>query len=402
MKRIGNLYQNICSFENLWYAAYAAQRGKRYRPDVLAFHYDLEAELFQLRRELQEKRYQPGRYRTFHIYDPKKRLISAAPYRDRIVHHALCYIIEPIFDRTFIFDSYANRIGKGTHKALDRCTEFSRRYRYVLKCDVEKYFPSIDHRILMSLAARKIKCPETLWLIERIVANSNPQEEIVRYFPGDTLFTPCERRHGIPIGNLTSQFMANVYLNGLDHFIAEDVRPGGYVRFADDFLVFSDDRDMLHALLPRIQAHVDGLRLRLQPRKCQVMPVRCGIPFLGWQMFPDHRRLRRATGVRFQRRLAELREDYAEGKIELDRVKMSVMSWIGHLKHGETRGLRRKLLAAAPFSRPASPPSEKIAHKSAVRAPKPRPLRSTPRPRGLTGEAWAAWAGKFTSPGGGA
>jgi retron-type reverse transcriptase len=351
MKRVGNLYPAICSFDNLWRAAYAAQRGKRFRPDVLAFHYDLEGQLFRLRAELQEKRYEPGRYRTFRIHDPKPRLISAAPYRDRIVHHALCQVIEPVFERTFIDDSYANRLRKGTHKALDRCTAFARRYYYVLKCDIEKYFPSIDHQILMERIARRIKCPDTMWLIARIVENSNPQDEIVRYFPGDTLFTPHERRRGIPIGNLTSQFLANVYLNSLDHFIAEELRPAGYLRFADDFLAFSDEKAALHAMLPEIQAHLNGLRLKLQPRKCQVMPVRCGVPFLGWQVFPDYRRLRRTTGVRFQRRLQELREEYAEGRIDLDRVKQSVMSWIGHLKHGDTRGLRRKLLAGVAFSR---------------------------------------------------
>jgi hypothetical protein len=190
-----------------------------------------------------------------------------------------------------------------------------------------------------------------MWLIERIVANSNPQEEIIRFFPGDTLFTPHERRRGIPIGNLTSQFFANVYLNGLDHFIVEEVRPAGYVRFADDFLVFSDEKAALHVLLPRIQQRLDGLRLRLQPRKCQVMPVRSGIPFLGWQVFPGHRRLRRSTGVRFQRRLAQLRAGYAEGRIRLDAIRMSVMSWIGHLRHGDTWRLRRALLKEAVFVR---------------------------------------------------
>jgi hypothetical protein len=319
---------------------------------VAAFHFNLEGELLTLRDELISKTYQPGPYRAFTIRDPKKRLISAAPYRDRVVHHALCRVIEPVFERGFIFSSYANRVGKGTHAALDRATHFARRYPYVLKCDIEKYFPSIDHAILLERIARKIKCRDTLWLIERIVANSNPQEEVLRYFPGDNLFTPVERRRGIPIGNLTSQFFANIYLDGFDHFVQQRLGRPAYVRFADDFAVFGGGREELGRLLEPIQDHLDGLRLRLHPTKCHVVPVRCGLPFLGWQVFAGHRRLRRRTGVRFSRRLAELVRGHAAGSIPPDRVKASVMSWIGHLKHGDTWGLRRKLLGAARFGPP--------------------------------------------------
>ncbi len=352
MKRCGSLYPAIIDFENLLASAYRARRGKRYRRDVAAFHFDLEPELLTLREELATRTYQPGAYRAFYINDPKRRLISAAPYRDRVVHHALCRIIEPIFERGFVHDSYANRVGKGTHAALDRATHFARRYRYALKCDIEKYFPTIDHAILLDRIARKIKCRDTLWLIDRIVANSNPQEEVARYFPGDDLFTPGERRRGIPIGNLTSQFFANVYLDGLDHFIQESLGQPAYVRFADDFAIFAERREALRSLLPELQDYLDGLRLRLHPAKCHIVPVRDGVPFLGWQVFPDHRRLRRRTGVRFQRKLRELTRGHATGRIPLDRVRASVMSWIGHLKHGDTHGLRRKLLGAAVF-RPA-------------------------------------------------
>jgi len=166
-------------------------------------------------------------------------------------------VVEPIFDRTFIFDSFANRMGKGTHKAVDRATEFCRRWPFVLKCDVEKFFPSIDHEILMELIARKIKCDRTLDLLRRIVANSNPQEPVVHYFPGDDLFTPHERRRGIPIGNLTSQFLANVMLDPLDHYLKESLRRPGYLRFADDFLVFGDDKQELADLLVSIRRFLE-------------------------------------------------------------------------------------------------------------------------------------------------
>jgi retron-type reverse transcriptase len=344
MKRYGALYDKICSFENLLRASYRARQGKRFRPDVAAFHFNLERNLFELQDQLRTKSYAPGPYHAFYIQDPKRRLISATPYRDRIVHHALCQVIEPLFEQGFIYDSYANRVGKGTHKALDRGTYFARRNRYALKCDIEKYFPSIDHKILGGMLKRKIKCRDTLWLIERIIDNSNPQEEIVRFFPGDDMFTPYERRRGIPIGNLTSQFFANVYLDGFDHFVKQELRFPAYVRFADDFLVFSDDKKELSILPQRIQERLDGLRIRLHPRKCFVTPVRCGVPFLGWHVYPDRRKIRRPTGVRFQRRLKELMLGYNSALIPYEEVHSSVMSWIGHLKHGNTVGLRSKLL----------------------------------------------------------
>lgn len=352
MKRHGNLFDQIVSFENLLAAERAAYRGKRRRPDPAAFHYHLEENLLLLQQELQTGSYQPGEYRMFWIHDPKRRLISAAPYRDRVVHHALCRVVEPIFDRSFIFDSYANRLGKGTHRALDRATEFCRRWPYVLKCDVEKFFPSVDHEILLQLVARKIKCARTLDLIGKIVRASSPQEPVFRYYPGDDLFTPCERRRGLPIGNLTSQLLANVMLDPMDHYVKEVLRIAGYVRFADDFLVFGRQKRALADVVRSIEHFLQPFRLRLHPRKCVILPVRLGVPFLGWRLFADHRRLRRSTGVRFQRRLKELVAAYRRGEVGLPEVRASVASWIGHLKHGDTWGLRRSLLRAAAFVRP--------------------------------------------------
>jgi retron-type reverse transcriptase len=352
MKRAGNLFEDITSFENLVEAVRAAYRGKRFRPAPAVFQHDLERNLIELQDELRSGVYRPGPYRAFWIRDPKRRLISAAPYRDRVVHHAVCRVVEPIFDRAFIFDSYANRLGKGTHKALDRCTFFARRHAYVLKCDIEKFFPSVDHEILLGLIARKVKCARTLDLLRRIVTASNPQEPVEKYFPGDDLFTPWERRRGLPIGNLTSQFMANVMLDPLDHFIKEDRRWKGYVRFADDFLVFGDDKPSLVALRDEVSDLLARYRLSLQPRKCVVLPVRIGVPFLGWRVFADHRLLRRSTGVRFQRRLRELADDYRERRVELADVRASVASWVGHLKHGDTWGLRSRLMGQTVFTRP--------------------------------------------------
>ncbi len=211
MKRFGHLYAAICAFENLLAAARLAQRGKRYQPDVACFNHRLESELLRLRHELLTRTYHPGPARQFTICDPKTRLITAAPYRDRVVHHAVCRVIAPIFEPTLITDTYACRTRKGTHAAVNRLTVALRRNAYLLQCDIRKYFPCIDQEILKTLLRRKIACLETLWLLDLIIDSGAPQEEMVQYFPGDDLFTPFTRRRGLPIGNLTSQFFANLY-----------------------------------------------------------------------------------------------------------------------------------------------------------------------------------------------
>ena len=187
MKTAKHLYPAIASFDNLWAAFKGAARGKRSHWDVSAFEYDLESNLLDLQAELQAQTYQPGPYRNFRIFDPKPRLISAAPFRDRVVHHALCNVIEPIFERRFIFDSYANRAGKGTHAALERAQQFARRYRYVLKCDLEHFFPAIDHAILYDQLARLIADRQTL-----MDAGRRPILEPAPPVPGWTL-TPTSR-----------------------------------------------------------------------------------------------------------------------------------------------------------------------------------------------------------------
>ncbi len=344
MKRYGNLYEKVFEFGNLLKALREASDSKRFRPDVSEFNYNREKEIFTLSDALQNKTYKPGDYHTFYITDPKKRLISAAPFRDRVVHHALCQIIEPLFDNQFIRHSYANRPGKGSHRALALCTKFCRQYPFVLKCDIQKYFPSIDHEILFQLIQRRIKCPDTLWLIKTIIQNSNPQEERVCYFPGDDLFTPFERWHGIPIGNLTSQYFANIYLNGFDHFIKEILRCKAYIRYVDDFIIFSDDKKYLNSLIPQLQHYLNTLRLKLHPQKCHVSAVKDGVSFLGWQVFAGHRRLKRKTGLRIQKKVKQLTGEYEQQLAGVKDIKASLASWKGHLKHGDTGGLQLRLL----------------------------------------------------------
>lgn len=355
MRRHGNLWPQVIAFENLLVAARQAQQGKRYRINVLAFNSALEEELLRLQKELKQQSYAPGAYRTFEIREPKRRLISAAPYRDRVVHHALCNVIIPIFERTLIHDTYANRIGYGTHRALRRFTEFARSSHYILQCDIRRYFPSIDHDILKTLIRRKIKCPETLRLIDTIINASNPQEAVLDYFPGDTLLTPLERRRGLPIGNLTSQFFANVYLSGFDHFVKEDLRCKQYLRYVDDFALFSDDRSYLTAASAHLEAYLDTLRLRLHPIKSQLFETRHGANFVGFRVLPDRIRVRNDNLRRARRRHKLLQQHYRDGTLSLKAVVQHLRCWEAHLVHGDTHRLRRHIFDELGFVRGQKP-----------------------------------------------
>ncbi|MFQ5627935.1 MAG: reverse transcriptase domain-containing protein [bacterium] len=351
MQTYKNLYPKIYAFENLLCAAKKAQKGKRFQDNVGRFNVNLENELIQFRYELQNKIYLPGAYRTFIIFEPKKRTISAAPYRDRVVHHALCNIIEPLFEKKFIFDSYANRKGKGTHKAILRYQQFCRKNIYALKCDIRKYFPSIDHEILKSEIRRTIGCRNMLWLIDTIIDGSNAQEPVIEYFTGDDLFAPFERRRGLPIGNLTSQFFANVYLNPLDHFIKEYLCIRCYVRYVDDFVLLGNDKSQLWELKNEIEAFLESLRLRLHPNKCQIHRTDRGVTFLGFRVFPEFRLIPRSNIVRVRRRLRKLQEKYGSGEFELADVQRAVHGWIGHAGFADSYRLRERLFAAHPFQR---------------------------------------------------
>ena len=334
MRRHKNLYKEIASFSNLLKAARLAQRGKRYKTPTAHFNYYLENELWRLHEELATKKYKPGKYHHFTIYEPKQRVISAAPYRDRVVHHALHNVLEPIFDPTFIYDSYATRKGKGTHAALDRFQSFSRRCSYALKCDIQKYFPSIDRQILISLIKRKIACDDTLWLMGRILEFHDGPEVADR---------------GIPIGNLTSQFFANIYLNGLDHFIKQDLVCSHYLRYMDDYVIFDNDKDRLWYLKQLITDYVEKLSLRLHSDKCCVYKTSAGVPFFGMIIFPERRRLKRQNVIRFKRRLRKFQREYENGDVSWAHINQSIQSWIGHALHAETARLRGDILSNTVF-----------------------------------------------------
>jgi RNA-directed DNA polymerase len=281
MKRVGNLWPGLISFANLVRALRRAARGKRSRPDVAAFLFDQERQLTRLACELQAGSYRPGPYRTFQILEPKPRLISAAPFRDRVVHHALCNILEPVFEKRFSADSFACRKNKGTHAAVDRFTHYARRHAYVFKGDIQKYFPSIDHGILKDALARKIKDKWVLNLASQIIDHSNLQEPTHALFTGDDLWTLTERRRGLPLGNQTSQFFANVFLDPFDHFVKETLRAPGYVRYVDDFVLFHGDKKWLAEARERCREHLAGLRLKLYSDKAVISRPADGTRFLG-------------------------------------------------------------------------------------------------------------------------
>ncbi|MFH1829969.1 MAG: reverse transcriptase/maturase family protein [Pseudomonadota bacterium] len=332
------------SFQNLLRAAKLAGRGKRFKNTTARFNFYLERELWNIHEDLIVKKYEPGEYRHFVIYEPKERTISAAPYRDRVVHHAIHNILEPIFDPTFISDSYATRRGKGTHAAIDRFQEFSRSRRYVLKCDIRKYFPSIDHQILMKLIKRKIACDDTLWLIQKVL---DSHCRMAGNLPASQ--PASQPAIGIPIGNLTSQFFANVYLNGLDHFIKEKLRCECYLRYMDDFVLFHDDKDYLWQAKKKIMEHLDRLQLSLHERKCRVYDVTCGVSFLGLIVFPNVRRLKKANLVRFKKRLKRFQELHMNDSETWPHIYRSIRSWIGHASHANTMQLRKLMLEEVVF-----------------------------------------------------
>lgn len=341
-------YRELCSWDNLLLAYQRAAKGKRGHPNVAAFEYHLEDNLLALQHELVTQTYRPGAYTSFYIHEPKRRLISAAPFRDRVAHHALCQIIEPRFERSFIFDSYANRRKKGTHRALNRCQQFARRYRYVLPCDIQQFFPAVDHAILRETLARKIDDAQILWLVAQVLASGVgvlADEYTPVYFPGDDPSTSSgqglfavNRPRGLPIGNLTSQFWANCYLNPFDHFIQRELQCPAYLRYVDDFLLFADDQAHLAAMRHALVARLAHFRLTMHPTHCK--PVTHGIPFLGFVVFPEQRRLKRRKGIAYARRLRTMVRQYRAGALTREQLLASVRGWVNHVRFANTRGLR--------------------------------------------------------------
>ncbi len=322
------------------------------------FEHRLTDRLIELESELYTHVYTPGDYVHFHIHEPKVRKISAAPFRDRVVHHALCNIIEPRFERRFLPHSYANRRGKGTHRAVDRLQDHARRYRFALRMDVVRHFPSIDHAILTDLLARAIPEDDIMDLVGRILESGRgvlADEYEMVWFPGDDLMA-AERPRGLPIGNLTSQFWSNCYLDPLDHFIVRHLRCSAYVRYVDDLALFSDDKRKLWRWKSDIVQRLADLRLTIHDHNAQVAPVTTGTPWLGFIVYPSHRRIKARKIVNFDRRLRLHWSEYCAGQITFAEFDASVQGWLAHVSYADTWGLRNHILGRPLSGRPRAEP----------------------------------------------
>lgn len=326
------MFNQICSFQNLHLAYLKARKCKRYRAEILRFSYNLEDNLLQLQEQLLNQTYQHGGYRVFTVCDSKKRQIKAAPFRDRVVHHALCNIIEPIFDVVFIYDSYACRKEKGTHKAIKRSERFLRslcnkaepvrgggleeRKIYCLECDISKYFANINHKVLYSLIAKKLSDEKTLWLLKKIIKSDKEMPN-----------------KGIPIGNLTSQLFANIYLNTLDQFVKHQLRFKHYIRYMDDFLLLGDSKIELHQIKEKIQEFLqEQLKIELHPKKVNIFPIEKGIDFLGYRIYGNYRLLRKKTIKRFIKRTKACKDEE------------SIQSWLAYAEFANSWRLIESLL----------------------------------------------------------
>ncbi len=320
-KTVSGLWEKVVSFESLYRAYLAARKGKRCSTDVLRYGDSLEENIINTQNLLVHHMWFPGRWREFWVCEPKKRRICAPPFEDRVVHHALVAAIEPCFERRFIYDSYACRTGKGTHAAHRRLMRFIRAARqkwgkfYVLQTDISAYFPSIRHDLLIDAIGRSISDPDVMWLIQCIVKDSG--------FTG----------RGLPIGALTSQLFANVFLDKLDHHIKDDLGERYYVRYMDDTVTISPSRKHLQEM----EAHIGEflgreLDLRLNP-KTKVYPSVRGIDFCGYRCWATHVLPRQRNVRRIQRRLRKMAKLYSRGEIELSQVQPVVASYLGYMQH---------------------------------------------------------------------
>lgn len=347
---MGTMFDAVTDWHNLWQAFQRAARGKRSRPSTAAYDLAVGDRLVVLQDALRTRRWQPGSYCHFFIREPKLRRISAAPFADRVVHHALCQVIEPLFEPGFSPASYANRAGKGTHRALDHLQAAARRSRHVLRLDVVRHFPSIDHALLRSRLARRIDDADVLWLVDAILASGEgigSEDAAPPYFPGDDLFAALRPR-GLPIGNLTSQFWSNVMLDPVDKFAQRSLGCADYLRYVDDIALFDDDRQRLWDARAALIERLATLRLRIHESQAQVQPCRCGIPWLGFVVYPTHRLLKRRNAVKFSRRLQQLIDAYRAGRVSFAELDASVQGWINHVRFADTWGLREHVFATHP------------------------------------------------------
>lgn len=334
------LIEGVIDWDNLQRAHRLARRGKRDRHEVGLFEASLWEELGALQMEMLWGTYQPGRYRSFVVYEPKKREILAAPYRDRVAQHAICSMCGPIWDRAMIYDSYACRPGKGTHAGAARLEGWLRGMAasgpvWVVKMDVEKYFASISHRLCRDVIREKISCPKTLLLLDRIIASTAD--------PGDP--DPI----GIPVGNLTSQWLANLVGNRIDQWAKRELRLRRYIRYMDDMVVLVRTKSEALAVRDAFEAKLATMGMTFS--KASVLPVSRGVNFLGYRIWPHKRLLRKDSVRRIKRNLRHMQWEYAMGFIGLDKVRQRINSWLAHADHASAENLKNQVLGGVVFRR---------------------------------------------------
>lgn len=325
MKRHGNLFPQIVDTDNLYLAYRKARKGKGWQNTVKDFEVDLDFNLWRIQQSLVNKTFSTSPYKPKTIYEPKQRTIYKLPFDpDRVVQHALMNVVEPIWDKMLIYDSYACRQGKGIHASSLRTMDFVRWNTYCLQCDVSKFYPSIDHDILFDIVKRKIKCKDTLWLLE----------DIIYSFSGGK---------NVPIGNYTSQWLGNLYLNELDQVLKHQYHIKNYIRYCDDFLLFCNDKRYLGEMAKIIEDFL-WERLQLEMSKCELYPVSQGVDFLGYRHFPrGYILVRKSTVKRVKKRLKELPVKLANGEITTEQYRSSLASTMGWLQWANSYNLRQSL-----------------------------------------------------------
>ncbi len=339
MKIYKNVFEKIISLGNLFLAWDKFKSDKQKKQDIQRFELRLEENIFQLHRDLKYRRYKHGAYTSFYISDPKQRHIHKATVRDRILHHAIFAALNPIFEPTFISNSLSCRINKGTHKGIDTLAKLTRQTSrntfkpcFVLKCDIKKFFETIDHKILLNIIRKRIKGADALWLLEEIIESFTSRHS--------TLFA----RKGLPIGNLTSQLFANIYLNEFDQFIRHKLKVKHYIRYTDDFVIVAGNKPYLENLIAPVRTFLsDKLALELHPKKITIRKFHQGIDFLGYIVLPYCRLLRTKTRQRIFKKLKKRIDEYKNGVVNKQTLEQSLQSYLGVLSHANTYKLTNEL-----------------------------------------------------------
>ena len=336
-----SLYEQIYDLDNLNLAWIKAKKGKTKKRYVKRFGKNLEGNLLELQKELKEEIYSPRKLKNFVLRDPKTRKISKSAFRDRVIHHALCNIITPLFEKSFIYDPHANQIGKGTHKALERLDKFKRKVSknntqdcYVLKADIKHYFEDVNHEVLIKILDKKIKDEKVIWLIRQVLENFRERER-ERSSPNK----------GMPLGNLTSQFFANVYLNELDQFVKHALKVKYYIRYVDDFVMLHKSKEQLEIWKNRIDNFLnEELKIMLHPNKSQILKLEKGIKFLGFRVFYHHKLIRKSNLNDFDKKFNQMKFLFNEGFLTREKVFESIEGWMAYARHGNTYKYRRHII----------------------------------------------------------